>query len=521
MTSDVDTIDALFARYGPIYRWLVTLTVMIGAIAMGFATSMVNVAVPAVMGAYGVGLDQAQWMATGFLATMSTTMLLSSWLIEVLGQRVTYFLTMTVFAAGSLISATAPNIDLLVIGRVFQGAATGVGQPLAMFSIFSVFPPERRGMAVGLYGLGTVLAPTFGPILAGLAIDNISWRYLFFLPLPFCLPALLMCLIFMPTKKLARTLPPFDWTGFALIFVATFLLLGGLSNGQRWGWGSNAIVLQLFGGSALIGVFVWWETKAPYPFLDLSLFQDRQFALIMLAGFVFGAGLFASGYFIPVFVQTIQNYSATDAGLLLAFGGLIMMVFFPLAGRITDSVSSHIPISGGLLIFAIGFFLISVIDVNTGFWALIGYTSINRIGLSIAIPSLSAGALKAVPTEKLARGASSATFFRNLGGGFGITLLTAFFEHRAQSHSEALTTTQTSANSTTFELLGTVSRLLGEFGMPDPVQVNGALDYLSKVIHAQASTLGFQDTFMVIAIVALIAAGPAWMIGPDSRSRRK
>ena len=112
MTSDVDTIDALFARYGPIYRWLVTLTVMIGAIAMGFATSMVNVAVPAVMGAYGVGLDQAQWMATGFLATMSTTMLLSSWLIEVLGQRVTYFLTITVFAAGSLISATAPNIDL-------------------------------------------------------------------------------------------------------------------------------------------------------------------------------------------------------------------------------------------------------------------------------------------------------------------------------------------------------------------------------------------------------------------------
>ena len=152
---------------------------------------------------------------------------------------------------------------------------------------------------------------------------------------------------------------------------------------------------------------------------------------------------------------------------------------------------------------------------------MIGYTSINRIGLSIAIPSLSAGALKAVPTEKLARGASSATFFRNLGGGFGITLLTAFFEHRAQFHSEALTTTQTSANSTTFELLGTVSRLLGEFGMPDPVQVSGALDYLSKVIHAQASTLGFQDTFMVIAIVALIAAGPAWMIGPDSRSRRK
>ncbi|MEL0018628.1 MAG: DHA2 family efflux MFS transporter permease subunit [Rickettsiales bacterium] len=521
MATDIDTIDTLFARYGPAYRWLVTLTVMIGAIAMGFATSMVNVAVPAVMGAYGVGLDQAQWMATGFLATMSTTMLLSSWLIEVLGQRVTYFMTMIVFAAGSTMSATAPNIELLVLGRILQGAATGVGQPLAMFSIFSVFPPEKRGMAVGLYGLGTVLAPTFGPILGGLAIDHVSWRYLFYLPLPFCFPAMLMCLIFMPTKKLARRLPPFDWTGFALIFTATFLLLGGLSNGQRWGWTSDAIVLKLVGGAALMGVFIWWETKATYPFLDLSLFRNHQFALIMLAGFVFGAGLFASGYFIPVFVQTIQNYSATDAGLLLAPGGLVMMIFFPLAGRITDSFPAHMPIAGGLLIFSIGFFLISVVDVNTGFWALVGYTAINRIGLSLAIPSLSAGALKAVPPEKLARGASSATFFRNLGGGFGISLLTAFFEHRAQFHGQALTATQTSGNQTTVELLGSVRHLLGEIGMPAGVQASGALDYLSKIIEAQASTLGFQDTFLAIALVSLIAVGPAWMIGQVNRKRRR
>jgi DHA2 family multidrug resistance protein len=342
---------------------------------------------------------------------------------------------------------------------------------------------------------------------------------LFFLPLPFCLPALLLSLVFMPTKKLARRLPPFDWTGFLLIFVATFVLLSGLSNGQRWGWASDAIVLRLVGGTALIGIFICWETKAPYPFLDLSLFRDRQFGLIMLAGFVFGAGLFASGYFIPVFVQTIQNYNATDAGLLLASGGLIMMIFFPLAGRITDSISAHIPISGGLLIFAIGFFLISVVDVNTGFWALVGYTAITRIGLSLAIPSLSASALKAVPLEKLARGASTAIFFRNLGGGFGITLLTAFFEHRAQFHGQALTATQTSANQTTFEMLGTIRKLLSELGMSDTLQASGALDYLSQVIQAQANTLGFQDTFLVIAVVAVVAVGPSWMIGGAGRRK--
>lgn len=506
-------IDDMFERFGPAYRWLVTGTVMTAAIAMGFASSMVNVAVPSVMGAFGVGLDQAQWMATGFLATMSATMLLSSWLIEVLGQRITFIAAMTIFATGSFMSATAPNIDLLILGRILQGFATGIGQPLAMFSIFSVFPPERRGMAMGIYGLGSVLAPTFGPILGGIAIDTISWRYLFYLPLPFCLPALLLGMVFMPGKKLAQRLPPFDWIGLALLFFILFSTLSGLANGPRWGWDSNAIVLRLVGGAIGVVIFIFWELRASYPLLDVTLFKDKQFSLIMVAGFVFGAGLFASGYFIPVFVQTIQDYSATRAGLLLAPGGLVMMLFFPLAGRITDSIPAHIPIAVGLLIFAIGFFLIQAVDVNTTFWAMVAYTAINRVGLSLAIPSLSVAALRAVPPEKLARGASSATFFRNVGGGFGITLLTAFFQHRTRFHGEALTATQTSDNQTTQQLLGSVQRLLAESGMPDISQTAGALNYLAEVVLAQASTLGFKDTFLAIAVVSLLAVGPAWLIG--------
>lgn len=512
MAADA-SVDDLFARFGPAYRWLVTLTVMTGAIAMGFATSMVNVAVPSVMGAFGVGLDQAQWISTGFLATMSATMLLSSWLIEVLGQRATFTIVLVIFGAGAIISATAPTMDVMILGRVMQGAATGVGQPLAMFTIFSVFPPERRGMALGIYGLGSVLAPTFGPILGGIAIDTLSWRYLFFLPLPFCVPALMLGLVFMPGKKLAGRLPPFDWIGLMLMFFILFSLLSGLANGPRWGWESNVILARLLAGAGAVIVFIAWELRAPYPLLDLSLFKDRQFALTMVAGFVFGGGLYASGYFIPVFVQTIQHYSATRAGLLLAPGGVVMMLFFPLAGRITDSIPVHIPIAVGLLIFAIGFFLIQAVDVNTTFWALVAYTAINRVGLSLTIPSLSVAALRAVPSDKLARGAASATFFRNLGGGFGITLLTAYFQHRTRFHGEALTATQTSGNATTVELLGGIQRLLSASGMPDATQAATALNYLSQMVLAQASTLGFKDTFLAIAVVSLLAVAPAWLIG--------
>ena len=150
MAAEETSVDALFRHFGPSYRWLITFNVMIGAIAMGLASSIVNVAVPAVMGAYGVGLDQAQWISIGFLGTMSVTMLLSSWLLEAFGQRVTYIGTLIVFIVGSLLSASAQSIDIMVVGRVLQGAASGVGQPLAIYAIYQVFPTDRRGMAMGL-----------------------------------------------------------------------------------------------------------------------------------------------------------------------------------------------------------------------------------------------------------------------------------------------------------------------------------------------------------------------------------
>jgi DHA2 family multidrug resistance protein len=184
----------------------------------------------------------------------------------------------------------------------------------------------------------------------------------------------------------------------------------------------------------------------------------------------------------------------------------------------TDSIPAHIPIAAGLIIFSIGFYLMSVVDVYTAFWGLVIYTLINRVGLSLAIPSLSISALRSVPPHKLARGASSSTFFRNLGGSFGIAILTAFFQIRAGFHAEALTATQTAANGTTMSFLDAAGRLLKTHGLTEREQIAGALNHLSTTIEAQANILSYQDTFLMISLVALLAAGPAWMIGRGQRN---
>jgi MFS family permease len=165
-----------------------------------------------------------------------------------------------------------------------QGAANGVGQPLAMSTMFNVFPPERRGTAIGIYGLFCVLSPTFGPIVGGIAIDSISWRYLFIPPLPFYVPALRLGLVFMPGKKLAARFPPFDWAGLGLALLIPCSLLGGLANGPRMGWNADFVVYRLAAAAGMLCIFIYWELRAPHPLLDLSLFRNRQFALTMAPG---------------------------------------------------------------------------------------------------------------------------------------------------------------------------------------------------------------------------------------------
>ncbi len=193
------SITALSNHYGPAYRWLVTITGMVGVVSMVLAMTTVNVAVPDVMGAFGIGQDKAQWMSSAYMATMTAGMLINAWLTGVLGERRTFVGALFFFSLGALMGGTAPTEDALIFARVLQGFSAGVAQPLVMATIFTVFPPERRGMAMGVFGLGVVFAPAIGPTLGGLMIEYFSWRYVFFISLPFCVVAAVLGLVFMPT----------------------------------------------------------------------------------------------------------------------------------------------------------------------------------------------------------------------------------------------------------------------------------------------------------------------------------
>ena len=233
--SSGESVEELFRRFGPSYRWLATFTVISGAIIMVLSATIANVAVPHVMGAYGIGQDQAQWMATGFIATMTVSQLMYSWVVQALGVRNTFLTAIGIYVVGTFIGGFAPAFELVVVGRVIQGFASGLIQPLAMVTIFSVFPSDKRSWAMSIYGMGVVIAPNLGPYVGGLAIDLFSWRYIFFLPLPMVLISVVFGLIFLPQEKRVGPLPRLDLVGVVLVGLSISLLLSVLANGHRWG----------------------------------------------------------------------------------------------------------------------------------------------------------------------------------------------------------------------------------------------------------------------------------------------
>jgi EmrB/QacA subfamily drug resistance transporter len=507
------TVESAFERFGPNYRWLVTGTGLVGMIAMVLASTSVNVTVPEVMGAFGIGQDRAQWMASGYFAATTATMLTNAWLVSVIGRRATFIIAVVIFILAAALGGLATNYEMIIVSRVLQGACAGVVQPLSMATIFLVFPAERRGRAMGLFGLGVVLAPAFGPFLGGIVADIFSWRYVFFLPVPFCLVALLAGSIFMPDRDSDKPKASFDWTGIVLLSLALGCLLNGLASGQREGWTSNLIVIQLSVGVASAIAFVLWQLRAQEPLLDMSLFTNPQFSSAAVVAFIFGFGMFGSIYIIVVFVQTVQGFTPLRAGLVLIPGGLMMTMIFPLAGRVVDSVPAHLPIMFGLIFFGCGFLLMSGSDVNTPFWTFVGFTLVNRFGLSWIIPSLNTGALRSLTPEQVYQGSGMINFCRMLGGACGVNILVVFMEMRTRLYSDALTATQTFGNQTSRGLLGSVERLLAESGLPESQQSAGAIHYLGQMVHAQANTFGFQETFMVSAAVAFLALVPAYIMG--------
>jgi EmrB/QacA subfamily drug resistance transporter len=515
-------IEAYAARFGRHYRIYATGTLMIGVIATSSAITMVNVALPDIMGAFGMGEDQVQWLSTGFLAAMTATMLLTAWVLRRFGYRLAYSGALALFIAGSIAGAMASTSNEVIFARVTQGIACGLIQPMAMVMISEVFPSAQRGRAMGLFGIGVVLSPAIGPSLGGELVDDYSWRYVFIAIIPLCILAMAAAVVFLPGRDRTDTAKrPFDFFGLFLLGVFLLCLLTGLSNGQRWGWYSDTILALFAAALACFAAFVAWELKSLKPLLELRVFMSGGFCACCVVAFVFGVGIFGSTYIIPMFVQLVQGYTATRAGLLLMPAGLMLGVMFPLSGQISDRVPAWQPVIIGLFIFGLSTWLCGSADTNTPFWTMAWWILLGRVGSGLIAPALNAGALRALPHDLLAQGSGVINFVRQLGGALGVDLISVAVDRRTAFHGAALAQAQDQSNQAAGHAVQQLSLMLAHWGNPFGLRLATATPpaapaFMETMMEPQARMLAYQDGFLLVALL-ILAAMLAALLMPRKR----
>lgn len=518
---DVDArsrVRELFSIYGPSYRWSVTFTSMLGSFATLLTGTIINVAIPDVMGALGMTPEEAQWLSTGFLAATTVTMLLAAWSVERFGMSRTYNTSMLVFLAGSVLGGLAASGEMLILARVVQGAGAGLMTPVSMLIIFQVFPLHRRGTAMGIYSVGVVLAPALGPVLGGTLIDTLNWRYVFFVAVPFALLSIPLAMVFMPHREPDARTPRFDWTGVVLLSAFLVTILTALSEGPADDFGGDDVAVLFFFAAASGMAFVAWELRARDPMIELALFRNPRFLSAAVVTFVIGAGLYGSTYLLPLFMQVVQGYKPTDSGVLMVPAGLMMAIFFPIAGRLSDQMSARRLILFGTFTFGVSALLMAQVDVQTPFLDLALWALVGRIGLSFIFPCLNAAAMRPLALHQLAQGSGIVNFLRQLGGAFGVNALAIFLERRTAFHVDALAPQVQQSSPALFEWFRQLQPRLVEGNLVDHVPLPFepfAFSMLGQALWQQGNMLGYRDAFLLVAAVFFLCLIPAWFM--DSR----
>ena len=497
-----ERIRKKFEQYGGVYRWILLATLLCGSLSTMLAATTINVALPAIIGAFGLGQDQAQWMSTAFLAASTIAMLANAWAITTFGPRRTYLFGMVVFVIGSLIGTFSPSLELLIVSRALQGVAAGLLQPMSMFLIFQTFPDRQRGTAIGIFSVGVVLAPAFGPALGGYAVDLLSWRFVFIATVPLAIVALFAASVLMPEREdnPALSRPPFDFVGLGLVSIAIVGFLSGFAGGDRDGWGSD-ITLIKFGMATLatIGFFIW-ESRHPFPALNLNVFRIRQFATAGIVIAFTGMAIYGSTYLIPLFVQLIQGYSPTASGVMMIPAGLAMVICFPIAGRLTDRTDARFLLAFGIICFGGASYLMAGITAGTSFWVLVAWLILSRIGISFCMPPANTTAIRAAPPHLLASATGAASFLMQMGGAFGVNLLAILLQRRLIFHGDHLASGMTEANAELLYQHRIIFGYLYSGGMPRLPAFSHAFDPISGRLAQEASVLAFRDCFLVVAI---------------------
>lgn len=494
------------APLGRIGRLIVLSVVIAGTFLSVLDLTIVNVALPNIMTSLGVNVKQVKWVATGFFIATAVGMPLTGWLGRRLGLGRLFVLELAIFTVGSLLCTISWSLEMLVFSRVLQALGAGAIMPSSIAIITDTFPPTERGRALGVWGIGFMLGPAIGPTLGGYLTDWFSWRAVFAVNLPVAVVALLFAMVALRPGSREEGLG-FDWKGYATLCVFLVVGLLTLEHGQDEGWTSSLILMGGAITAASLLVFLGLVWNVPGAVMPMHLFTSSDFSLSVLLGFIRSAAMFGPFFLLPLFLQTVQGRDTIDTGLLLIPTAVSVAISMPVAGWLTDRFGPRWPSVAGFLIAAYANYAFAYVDPLVGDWEVIYPQLWRGLGVALIMTPVNTAAMNSV--RRVDAGAASwiVNLTQSVGGAATIAVLGTLLYRRTMAGLDLLGV----GGALTAPPPSLVHRALG-LGYSQLDSGAAASAVVMHQLSQTATTLAFQDVFLLLAVATLAGMLPALLL---------
>jgi len=499
----------------PVNKWLVTISVTFGTLMGAIDSSIVNVAVPHLRGAVGATVEEITWVSTGFALAQVLVMPLTAFLGRLFGQKRVYLACLILFVIGSALCGTARTLPTLVAFRVVQGFGAGALQPTEQAILRQTFPPEEQGMAMAVFAMAVMIGPALGPTLGGLIVDNYSWPWIFYINVPVGILATFMVTRFVQEpediklanqKAAAEQRKNMDWAGIAFLSVSLCSLQYAIEEGQRNDWFDSPLITGCFIVSGIsVALFIVRELSAKVPAVDIRLFKEPVFLSGTLIGGVMFAMLFSLTFLLPVFMQEVLGFTATQSGLALMPRTLVMMLITPIVGRFYNKVSPRLVVGLGVILFVISAYQMSHYTLDTSSRGIVSALLIQGAGFACLFVPLTTVAISKIPRNKIADATGSNSLVRQIGGSVGVAIFATLQARAVVTARHGLVAHLNPGNPAVMARLASTAQMFGARGGLDATSArSGASAMLDFMITRQATVLSFEKMFLLAGIIFLL-----------------
>jgi MFS transporter, DHA2 family, multidrug resistance protein len=494
----------------PINRAAITGCVILATLMQALDTTIANVALPYMQGSVSASQDQIAWVLTSYIVAAAIMTPPTGYLAGRFGLKRLFLVSMAGFTVASMLCGLAQSLTQIVLFRALQGAFGAALVPLSQSVLFTIYPKERQGFAMALFGVGVMVGPVLGPVLGGWLTENWSWRYVFYINLPIGIAGLIGMSTFLPSYG-ERPGGKLDWFGFGTLSVAIAALQLMIDRGELLDWfSSGEIIIEAVVAASALYLFLVHTFTARRPFIDPSMFRDRNFAAGVLFITIVGLTYYASMALQPPYLQSLMNYPVLTAGLVMGPRGIGTMAAMLVVGRLVARVDTRLLLAIGLAMTAWSFYVMTGWTPDVSQQTIIMIGLVQGAGLGFLFVPLSAATLSTLPAESRTQGAGIYSLTRNIGSSVGISVVTALLTRNTQINHADIAAHVTAVNR------ALEHPAVAQFWSPFTAGGRAALD---AMITTQAQIIAYIDDYKLL-MIATLAVLPLLLVFKTARPRK-